>query len=402
MIIPLRTDTPVRGTPFANYAIIAANFLAFMVLDVTGSESLGHIKNNILALDGSAPEWWQFISYQFVHGDIWHLGGNMLFLWVFGNSVNSKFGNLPYALFYLSAGIFAGWGFTINHDLALIGASGSIAAITTTFMVLFPRSKVLFLFFFILITVFELPSLWVILFKVVLWDNILGPWLMGGGADVAYEVHLLGYGYGFAATLALQLCGVLSRDQFDLLAVLKRWNQRRAFSSAMSDPQAQARGKYGKVARPIVLDDGQRRDLEARLDRITELRAKIHEALASATGSGAAVDYYEQLTQLNPDQCLPRQQQLSIARLLYSSNKYPQAAGAFEMYLKQYPKDREINETRLLVGIIYARDLEQYEAAEGHLKLALDSLIDDSRKQQCQQWLDRVAALLRPASPDAG
>ena len=73
-----------------------------------------------------------------------------------------------------------------------------------------------------------------------------------------------------------------------MLAVLKRWNQRRAFSAAMSDPQAQARGKYGKVARPIVLDDGQRRDLEARLDRITELRAKIHEALASATGSGAA------------------------------------------------------------------------------------------------------------------
>ena len=66
------------------------------------------------------------------------------------------------------------------------------------------------------------------------------------------------------------------------------------------------------------------------------------------------------------------------------------------------PKDRENNETRLLVGIIYARDLEQYEAAEGHLKLALDSLIDDSRKQQCQQWLNRVTALLRPASPDAG
>ena len=400
-MIPLRTDTPVRGTPLANYAIVALNFLAFMVLDVTGSESLGHIKNNILALDAGTPEWWQFISYQFVHGDIWHLGGNMLFLWVFGNSVNSKFGNLPYALFYLSAGIFAGWGFTIYHDQALIGASGSIAAITMTFMVLFPRSKILFLFWFILITVFELPSLWVILFKVVLWDNILAPRLIGG-MDVAYEVHLLGYGYGFAATLALQLCGVLSRDQFDLLAVMKRWNQRRAFSSGMSDPEAQARAKYGKVARPIVLDDGQRRDLEARLDRIAELRAKIHDALAAPTGSAAAVDYYEQLTQLNPDQSLPRQQQLAIARLLYSRKKYPQAAGAFEMYLKQYPKDREIDETRLLVGIIYARDLEQYEAAEGHLKLALDSLIDAGRKQQCQQWLDRVTALLRPASPDAG
>ncbi len=138
------------------------------------------------------------------------------------------------------------------------------------------------------------------------------------------------------------------------------------------------------------------------MDRIAELRAKIHDALASPTGSAAAVDYYEQLTQLNPDQCLPKQQQLAIARSLYSRNKYPQAAGAFEMYLKQNPKDRENNETRLLVGIIYARDLEQYEAAEGHLKLALDSLSDIGRKEQCQQWLDRVAAFLRPAAPDAG
>ncbi len=375
-----------------------------MVLDVidSGSKSMAHIKLDILTLNAATPEWWQYISYQFVHLDIWHLGGNMLFLWVFGNSVNSKFGNLPYALFYLSAGIFAGWGFTLNHEGQLMGASGSIAAITTTFMVLFPRSRILFLFFFILITVFELPCLWVILFKVVLWDNVLAPYLIGGGSEVAYGVHLLGYGYGFAATLALQLFGAVPRDQFDLLAVLKRWNQRRAFSSAMSDPQAQARAKHGKVARPIVLDAGQRREVEARLDRIAELRAKIHDALAAPTGSAAAVDYYEQLTQLDPEQGLPKQQQLAIARLLYSSKKYPQAAGAFEMYLKQYPKDRENNETRLLVGIIYARDLEQYEAAEGHLKLALDSLIDDSRKQQCQQWLDRVTALLRPASPDAG
>jgi membrane associated rhomboid family serine protease len=400
-MIPLRTDTPVRGTPLANYVIVAVNLLVFLALDVLGANSESAIKDD-LTLDAGMPEWWQFFTYQFLHGDIWHLAGNMLFLWVFGNSVNSKFGNLPYALFYLSAGIFAGWGFAINSDSALIGASGSIAAITTTFMVLFPRSKILFLFFFILITVFELPSLWVILFKVVLWDNILAPRFIGGGADVAYGVHLIGYAYGFAATLCLQLCGALARDQFDLLAIMRRWNQRRAFSSALSDPQAKAQAKYGTVARPIVLDAGKRRELEARLDRITEIRAKIHDALASPASSAAAVDYYEQLTQLNPDQCLPRQQQLAIARLLYARKKYPQAAGAFEMFLKQYPKDREIDDTRLLVGIIYARDLEQYEAAEGHLKLALDSLIDEDRRQQCRQWLDRVGTLLRPASPNTG
>ncbi len=403
MIIPLRTDIPVRGTPLANYALVAANFLAFLIFDrhLFAGESLGNFKLHVLTLDAGMPQWWQFFSYQFMHGDIWHLGGNMLFLWVFGNSVNSKLGNLPYLLFYLAAGAFAGWGFAINHDASLMGASGSIAAITTTFMVLFPRSRILFLFWFFIITMFELPSLWVIVFKIVLWDNVLAPRLVGGGTSVAYEAHLFGYFYGFAATIIMLLFGVLSRDQFDLLAVLKRWNQRRSFAAAMSDPQARARGQYGTVARAVTVDPNKKHELEARLDRIADLRGKIHDGLSTPAGAQAAVDHYEQLMLLSPDQCLPRQQQLDIARLLYSQNKPPQAAAAFEEYLKHYPKGKENDEARLLVGIIYARDLSQYQAAEGHLKLALESLTDANRREQCRQWLDQVTSILRPTSPDA-
>lgn len=401
-MIPLRADTPVRGTPLANYGLLVANIIAFLAFNVLANPSLELFRLEHLVLDSGMPRWWQFFTYQFVHHDIWHLGGNMLFLWVFGNSVNSKFGNLPYLMFYLAAGAFAGWGFALAQDLPLIGASGSIAAVTTAFMVLFPRSRILFLFFAFIITVFELPSFWVILFKIVLWDNVLAPRLMGGGGAVAYEVHLFGYFYGCAATIVMLRVGALSRDQFDLLALAKRWNQRRTFAAAMGDPQSRARAQYGTVARPITLDDSKKREIEARLDRIAELRAKIYDALTTPERHLEAIDHYEQLMMINADQCLPLQQQLDMARLLYSQNKFPQAAGAFEKYLKHYPKARENDEARLLVGIIYARDLSQYEAAEGHLKLALQSLADDKRRQQCQHWLDEVAAVLRGPAPDAG
>lgn len=159
---------------------------------------------------------------------------------------------------------------------------------------------------------------------------------------------------------------------------------------------------YGTVARPITLDNGKKREIEARLDRIAELRAQIYDALTTPERHLEAIDLYEQLMMVNADQCLPLQQQRDIARLLYAQNKFPQAAGAFEKYLKHYPKDRENDEARLLVGIIYARDLSQYEAAEGHLKLALQSLADDKRRKQCQHWLDEVAAVLRAPAPDAG
>ena len=76
---------------------------------------------------------YQFFTYQFLHADVGHLFGNLLFLWVFGNSVNGKMGNWPYLLFYLAGGVCAAWGWAALNPgpLHLVGASGAIAAVTT-------------------------------------------------------------------------------------------------------------------------------------------------------------------------------------------------------------------------------------------------------------------------------
>ena len=105
-----------------------------------------------------------------------------------------------------------------------------------------------------------------ILIKIVLWDNIISPHVLPGG-NVAYEAHLAGYLFGFVVAMILLLTKIVARDQFDMLALIKRWNQRRAFAAAMASPQAQAQARFGRVARVPTAADAQR---ERRIDEISK------------------------------------------------------------------------------------------------------------------------------------
>jgi membrane associated rhomboid family serine protease len=92
--IPIRTETVIRRTPSVNFALIAANALMFLLFDARfASDGMRAIGHRYLHLVGFEPSIHQFFTYQFIHADFMHLVGNMLFLWVFGNSVNAKMGN---------------------------------------------------------------------------------------------------------------------------------------------------------------------------------------------------------------------------------------------------------------------------------------------------------------------
>lgn len=392
MFIPIRTEIPIRRTPLANYALIAANVLVFFVLDAHPSEALARFKSEYFVLADQSPRWYQFITYQFSHADIWHLAGNMLFLWVFGNSVNAKLRDLPYLLFYLSAGVFAALIFSLISDFRLLGASGSIAAVTTAFLALFPRSRVTVLYAFFFIGFLEIPAMALILIKIVLWDNIVSPYVLPGG-NVAYEAHLAGYTFGFAVAMILLLTKVIARDQFDMLALIKRWNQRRAFAAAMASPQAQAQARFGKVAKAPAAADAQR---DRRMDEISGLREHIANCLAEGK-TAEALALYEQLLAIDPGQCLSAEQQMRIARLFYEQARFIPAAAAFERFLQCYGAGHESNEVRLLLGIIYARDLRQNDAAVKHLTAARDNATHSSRREQATRWLERLGELSDPS-----
>jgi membrane associated rhomboid family serine protease len=399
MILPIRTESTSRRTPHVNYLLIGANVVCFLLFDerFTGPAMAG-LKERHLVFQSMQPAFHQFITYQFLHADAWHLLGNLLFLWVFGNSVNGKMGDIPYFLFYVSGGTFAAWGHTVVEQQAfqLLGASGAIAAVTTAYLALFPRSRVtvlVWLFFFI--RFFEWPATVIIGLKIIVWDNIVAPGI-GASGNVAYQAHLAGYLFGFVAALGMLFVRAVPRDQFDVLALLRRWYLRREFSTAMSDPASAARARYGTVARVPPNNAQERAHEEHRLDEVAALRGRIGEAL-ERHDIPTATELYENLVAVDPHQCLSARLQLQIAREFYGSGRFPQAAGAFDRFVECYPHSPEAINVRLLLGIIYARDLRQYEIADKHLTQSLETLLDEERRAQCRRWLcDVRAALGRP------
>ena len=214
IILPIRTEMVARHPPLANYTILAANCFVFLIVNLTGSDAIGAFKARYLVLNADWPAVHQFFTYQFLHEGWAHLAGNMLFLWVFGNSVNAKMGDFAYVLFYLAGGVFAGAAFALVSADRLLGASGAIAAVTTAYLVLFPRSRVTVLYVLFFIGTFEMPAIALIGLKIILWDNMIAPKLFGAG-NVATSAHLGGYLFGLVAASILLLIRAIPRRGVD-------------------------------------------------------------------------------------------------------------------------------------------------------------------------------------------
>ena len=148
--------------------------------------------------------WWQSVFVaMFLHEGWLHIGGNMLFLWIFGNNVEDKLGRLKYLLFYFLGGIAATAAQTViapNAAIPSLGASGAIAAVLGAYLVMFPRRRVLTLVFFFFITMIELPAVVVLggWFLLQLFSGVggLGSHVNGG---VAYFAHIGGFALGLVA-----------------------------------------------------------------------------------------------------------------------------------------------------------------------------------------------------------
>ena len=195
-MIPIRTEMIIRRTPMANYAILGANVLAYVVFDLTGSESLGAFKDRYLILNTAWPSLYQFFTYQFMHEGLAHLGGNMLFLWIFGDNVEDAMGHFRFAAFYLICGAVAALTQGLlnpQSDIPMIGASGAISGVLGAYLLLYPRARVrVLLFLGIIFWIAHVPAMFV-----------LGVWFLGqlvnaamappGVPGVAFWAHIGGF-----------------------------------------------------------------------------------------------------------------------------------------------------------------------------------------------------------------
>ncbi len=382
IFFPTGTDRQLKRTPWVNYTLIAINVVVFIMtlsnvalvdqyfyaLDAavnTGAiipDRPWVLNYYLLPGDGSVL---QYFSYQFLHAGWMHLIMNMLFLYVFGNGVEDRLGKVAYLFFYLAGGIVAGLGHGLMETNPVLGASGSVAAVTGAYLALFPLSNVTIVYWFIVPGAFEVSSMLLILFQVAQ-DAMFQ---LGGIGNTAYLAHLAGYACGFAVGMGLLMSRILPREPYDMLSLIEHRRRRAQFNKL---------SKQGY--RPW--EHNKPRDLSGQGDApvVTEQEASIMQARSaiSAALNGhdqpKAADLYVDLLNLHPEQVMGQQQQLDIASQLMSEGRYEDSASAYQLFLVTYKGYADRQQVQLILGLIFARYLDQRQRAKELLTEAIPRL----------------------------
>ncbi len=230
MALPLYDNQPTRRAPLVTYLLIAVNIVVFMLSPIA---SIGHHGEaaslrkceqlTFLHRYGAIPSeltsgkqsqatdddscrpkpyhkrpWLSALSSMFLHGGVAHILGNMVYLFIFGAATEDRLGRLRFLVFYLLVGYIAAYGFAITYPgshTPLVGASGAIAGVLGSHLVLYPRSRTIALILSVI--PFRLPS-WALLaqFFVFQWFS-----LGDSQSQTAYVAHI----YGFVAGMAVGL-----------------------------------------------------------------------------------------------------------------------------------------------------------------------------------------------------
>jgi membrane associated rhomboid family serine protease len=211
-MIPLKDNLPTHSFPFVTIALIAVNIAAFLYqvsLGAAGGEQL------VLALGAIPFDLMQpfettvpipavaasLFTSMFLHGGILHLGGNMLYLWIFGNNIEDVMGHTRFIFFYLLCGLIAVFthaSFEAMSRIPMIGASGAVSGVLGAYLLLFPRARILTLIWLGFFTrTFWIPAIF-----------LLGFWFVGqlvntlsvprGTGGVAFLAHVGGFIAGMA------------------------------------------------------------------------------------------------------------------------------------------------------------------------------------------------------------
>lgn len=361
MLLPISTDRKLRHAPAVNVALIVVTVLMFLVQRafpaVEAALLLRPYEPSVTGIVGSA----------FLHAGWLHLLGNMLFLYIFGNTINDFLGHAGYLALYLGGAVASSLLHATIDDVPALGASGAVAAVTGSYLVLFPRSRVNVLFFYFIITIFSVPALWFVgLFFVR--DLIFGidSSFLGGESRVANWGHIGGGVYGFTVSMLLLQTRLVPRDQFDILTMIQRRRQRRA-ARAELERLGQSHGS--------AMDIVPQRDQDRALARVQDLRATINHAFDQGDTSAAA-SAYAQLLDVDDRQVLSHDHQLAAANQLYRDARHTDAAKAYERYLERYgaADDVDVAQSQLFLGLLMSRYLGRPAEARRYLDAAAKSL----------------------------
>ena len=231
-MLPLKDDVPGRRTPFVTVALIAVNVLAFMYqvsLEMGGDPASARAAQAFVLEFGAVPcrltgacvspgdfpnPFVTILTSMFLHGGLFHIGGNMLYLWIFGDNVEDTLGHTRFLAFYLLSGVAAALAQTAmapRSAVPMIGASGAVSGVLGAYLILFPYASILTLITFgFFIRFVQVPAIIVLGFWVVV--QVLNGFITfsaaAGGArevgGVAWFAHIGGFVGGMALLFLLR------------------------------------------------------------------------------------------------------------------------------------------------------------------------------------------------------
>jgi membrane associated rhomboid family serine protease len=206
-MFPIRDHNPSGKTPYVTFALIVINvlvFLGYVSMDDWDLQRFFMTWGLVPARFTSGAGLETLFTSMFLHAGWLHLGGNMLFLWIYGDNLEEEMGHFGFLVFYLACGAVAGLAQALpdpGSPIPMVGASGAIGGVMGGYLLMFPRAKVDVLFIFIIFfRIFAIPA-WIVLglwLAIQIFSGVSTPSDAGG---VAYWAHVGGFVAGLVLTL---------------------------------------------------------------------------------------------------------------------------------------------------------------------------------------------------------
>lgn len=235
-IFPIGVDVPMRRLPWMNWVLMALTVAMFpLTMDADGLTPLGE------KLVAGGESWLGHVGHVLVHGDVFHLLGNMVFLWVFGNAVCAKVGNIAYAFLYFGLGAAGSLLTHVIDPTPGIGASGAINSIVGIFVAWYTLNTVRFFYCYWFLVRgdagdFELDSYWAVL----LWLAFDVWGVVTRATGVGYWAHIVGLVLGFVTALLLLKTGLVKMEEHER-SILDLLSERRTARTTKPAPRPLSR-----------------------------------------------------------------------------------------------------------------------------------------------------------------
>ena len=340
-----------------------------------------------LALDWDGFVWWNMFSYQFLHdpNGMWHLLGNMFFLWTIGLAAEARVGRVRFLLAYLLGGALAGVAQIAVSQGSVIGASGSVSTVAGLFIALFPGARIYGLSLIGLGMVAIPASFFIILYVAIdLVDALLD--LTGiRRSSIGNFAHLAGMAFGIGIGLTLLWLKQLPRTETDLLHAISQWQRRRTFRAAMREGNAWSASSASSTPPSRLAANAA--DTHSELERA--LRAEIATFYAQRDFPKAA-DRYRRLLADRSDAVLSAELQIDLATQLISAGDPTTGAHALSLFVVRFPNDHRSEEVKLLLATVLARTLGQSDRARGVLADIREGMLPTDKRTYYHALMDEV------------